>query len=589
MRVTHVGKFYPPVPGGMERVLQLLCEGERALGVDSRALVLATGASTIVEDVGGVPVTRAASLLRVGSVSVSVALIGHLRHERCDVLVLHEPNPMALLAYALIRPRVPLVVWYHSEVIRPRWRYRAFYHPFVTLALRRAVRIVASSPSLIDHASALAPYRAQAVVVPFGLPAPSNTIDPSSPTAVRLRWDGPIVLFVGRLVPYKGVDVLLRALQGLRAAAVIVGDGPLRAELAREASALGVSDRVFFLGSVPDEALEGLFRTCDVLALPSTTAAEAFGLVQLEAMARGKPVVSTRLPSGVPWVNQDGVTGYTVPPGDAEALRAALSRLLDDDRLRARMGEAARRRFSEHFTQVRMVEQTKVLYQEVVWEAARPIPVNSHDAVSSPRATPVLKRAFDLAFSGAGLILSAPVWLVAAALIKLEDGGPIFYRQERVGTGGRTFTVLKFRSMIPDAERESGPLQAVEDDPRVTRIGRLLRATAMDELPQLVNIFRGDMSFVGPRALRPGEIESTAGGRLVALEEVDGYHARAAVQPGLTGIAQIYAPRDVARRQKFRYDRVYVRRRSFWLDLRLIVLSFWISLRGTWEHRERKF
>jgi lipopolysaccharide/colanic/teichoic acid biosynthesis glycosyltransferase len=111
----------------------------------------------------------------------------------------------------------------------------------------------------------------------------------------------------------------------------------------------------------------------------------------------------------------------------------------------------------------------------------------------------------------------------------------------------------------------------------------------MDELPQLVNIFRGDMSFVGPRALRPGEIDAVGNGQVVALEEVAGYAARTAVQPGLTGIAQIYAPRDIARRQKFRYDLVYVKRRSFWLDLRLIVLSFWISFRGTWEARERKF
>jgi lipopolysaccharide/colanic/teichoic acid biosynthesis glycosyltransferase len=143
--------------------------------------------------------------------------------------------------------------------------------------------------------------------------------------------------------------------------------------------------------------------------------------------------------------------------------------------------------------------------------------------------------------------------------------------------------------MVVHAERDHGPLQASAGDARITRIGRLMRATAMDELPQLVNIFKGDMSFVGPRALRPGEIEAAGNGAVVAMEDVEGYAARTAVQPGLTGVAQIYAPRDVTRRHKFRYDRVYVKRRSFWLDIRLILLSFWISLRGTWEHRERKF
>ena len=201
----------------------------------------------------------------------------------------------------------------------------------------------------------------------------------------------------------------------------------------------------------------------------------------------------------------------------------------------------------------------------------------------------MLKRAFDATLSGCGLIASSPLWLLFAIAIKLEDGGPVFYRQERVGLGGRPFDALKFRSMRPDAELYSGAVQAAENDPRVTRVGRLMRATAMDELPQLWNIFRGDMSFVGPRALRPGEIEAGSDGRLVRLEEVPGFAERVRVRPGLTGLAQVYAPRDVPRRQKFRYDRLYVRRRSAWLDLRLILVSFWISFRGTWEVRGRKY
>ena len=176
-----------------------------------------------------------------------------------------------------------------------------------------------------------------------------------------------------------------------------------------------------------------------------------------------------------------------------------------------------------------------------------------------------------------------------AAAIKAEDGGPVFYRQSRVGIGGRTFDALKFRSMRPDAERATGAIQAAEGDPRVTRIGRVLRATAMDELPQLVNILRGDMSFVGPRALRPGEIEAGSDGRLERLEDVPGFEDRIRVRPGLTGLAQVYARRDVPRRQKFRYDRLYVERRSWWLDVRLILLSFWISLLGRWEVRGRKY
>jgi lipopolysaccharide/colanic/teichoic acid biosynthesis glycosyltransferase len=199
------------------------------------------------------------------------------------------------------------------------------------------------------------------------------------------------------------------------------------------------------------------------------------------------------------------------------------------------------------------------------------------------------KRALDVLLSSLGLLASAPLWLALAAIIKGEDGGPVFYSQERVGLAGRSFRALKFRSMRPDAEASTGAVQATAMDARVTRIGRVMRATAMDELPQLWNIMRGDMSFVGPRALRPGEIEADGDGRLVRLEDVPGFEHRIIVRPGLTGIAQVYARRDIPRRQKFRYDRLYVRRRSWLLDVRLILLSFWISVHGTWEARGRKY
>lgn len=200
-----------------------------------------------------------------------------------------------------------------------------------------------------------------------------------------------------------------------------------------------------------------------------------------------------------------------------------------------------------------------------------------------------VKRALDIVLAAIGLCLSSPVWALVALAIKLEDRGPVFYRQDRVGKGGKVFQVLKFRSMVPDAEEAVGPLQSTHGDPRVTRVGRILRATALDELPQLWSILRGYMSFVGPRALRPGEIEANGNGACVPIEAVPGYLERHAVPPGLTGLAQVYAPRDIPRHQKFRYDVLYIRSRSLWLDLRLIAVSLWISARGRWENRERKF
>jgi lipopolysaccharide/colanic/teichoic acid biosynthesis glycosyltransferase len=219
-----------------------------------------------------------------------------------------------------------------------------------------------------------------------------------------------------------------------------------------------------------------------------------------------------------------------------------------------------------------------------------------------------LKRPFDAGLSALGIMISFPLWIVFGLLIWLEDRGSIFYTQEREGKEGRIFKAYKFRSMIKEAEMDGTPVQAEKNDPRVTPVGRLLRATAMDELPQLWNILKGDMSFVGPRALRPEEVEtekekmvsgqwkiekSKKPGqkkekqKAVALKAIPGYKERQKVRPGLTGMAQIYLPADSPRREKFQYDAYYIKKQSFWFDLRLIFRSFWISFRGKWEEEEK--
>ncbi len=201
---------------------------------------------------------------------------------------------------------------------------------------------------------------------------------------------------------------------------------------------------------------------------------------------------------------------------------------------------------------------------------------------------PWLKRPLDIVLSSLMLIVSAPVWLLIALAIKLEDGGPVFYVQERWGRGGTTFTVRKFRTMIPDSDKRYGILQARANDNRITRVGAFLRATGMDELPQLINIWKGDMSFVGPRALAVGETILDANGNRIAYEQVPGFYERMAVRPGLTSVATIFIPKDSHPRRKFRYDLLYIRNLSFGLDIWLILLSFWISFRGKWETRGKK-
>jgi len=199
-----------------------------------------------------------------------------------------------------------------------------------------------------------------------------------------------------------------------------------------------------------------------------------------------------------------------------------------------------------------------------------------------------LKRPFDVALSFFGLILSLPLWFIICFFIWVEDRGPILYSQNRVGKNGKIFKAYKFRSMIKEAEQRTGPIQAKENDPRMTKAGKILRAMALDELPQLINILKGEMSFVGPRALRPEEIEVKNKQGKQSINEIPHFEERHSVTPGLTGLTQIYLPKDSPRRKKFCYDLLYIKKQSFWLDLKLILISFWITFRAKWETRKSK-
>ena len=193
------------------------------------------------------------------------------------------------------------------------------------------------------------------------------------------------------------------------------------------------------------------------------------------------------------------------------------------------------------------------------------------------------KRPFDLAVLVAAHLALAPLWAALWTLIPLaiwlHDRGPVFYTQPRLGKGGRVFRVYKFRSMIPDAERYSGAVWAAENDPRITPIGRFLRARALDELPQVINMFRGDLSLVGPRAERPELADEIA-------ERTPGFHRRLLVRPGLTGLAQVYGSYDTSPRNKLRYDTLYMGRMSPWLDVKLLTLSVWTTLAAKWQERQ---
>jgi len=245
----------------------------------------------------------------------------------------------------------------------------AAYRPFLRSFLDKVDLVIASSPNMVEHSPFLAPIADKCRVVPYGIDvdryAPNDATDARA-AELRAGHARPIVLFVGRLIYYKGADVLVRAMADVDADLVIVGRGPLEGELRQLASAAGILDRITFLPPLPDDELRAWYRAADVFCLPSVARSEAFGLVQLEAHASGVPTVSTTLTTSVPFVNQNGVTGLTVPPGDVTALAQALQTLVTDDELRRTLGEQALERVRRDFTIGRMVEDTVRVYEEAM-------------------------------------------------------------------------------------------------------------------------------------------------------------------------------------------------------------------------------
>lgn len=371
LKVLHVGKFYPPHAGGMESHLELLCRMTRA-DLDLSVVVSADGARTTREVRDGIPVTRVGTRLTLASASFNPGMAREIRRADADIVHFHHPNPTAVLSYRAARPRGRLVVTYHSDIVRQRV-LGPLFSPVLHRFLGRADAIIASSPDYAASSPVLRRHAEKVRVIPFGIDAEElRAADEGEVRAIRARHGTRIVFAAGRLVYYKGFAYLVRAMRRVDARLLIAGAGPLGGELERLARDAGVAEKVTLLGAVPD--LRPYYHAADVFALPSVARSEAFGIVQMEAMACGVPVVNTALDTGVPFVSPDGVTGITVPPADAEALAAALGRLLGDPALRARMGAAGRERVAGELSASTMARRTVELYHSVASGTFRTTP-----------------------------------------------------------------------------------------------------------------------------------------------------------------------------------------------------------------------
>jgi rhamnosyl/mannosyltransferase len=382
MRILHIGKFFPPVTGGIESFLGDLLPALERCGVTTAALV-----HDVIRQKQGPVCHRKTTLFRVPCYGtllyapISPAFIFVMRKAiqsfQPDILHFHVPNTSSFWALPLsIAGALPWVVHWHADVVpsaidrRMALAYQ-LYRPIEKLFLRRAQSIIATSQAYLNTSNALVDFRDKCHIVPLGL-------DPDrlkKPDGAGLRWAETVwgqpegrILVIGRLTYYKGHEVMLDASTALLDARIlIVGNGERESSLQRRIHTLGLSNNVSLLGSLPESDLHSLISTCDCLCLPSVERTEAFGLVLLEAMRYGKPVVASNIPgSGIGWVVEDGVTGFLVPPGDPVLLAGSLRKLFDRPELKSQMGRSALERFLKIFQIDHIAQEIILLYHQTL-------------------------------------------------------------------------------------------------------------------------------------------------------------------------------------------------------------------------------
>lgn len=369
MRVLQIGKYYYPHLGGIETVVRDLAEGLVHQGHQSTVLCYSEGRQGSIEEINGVQVERMGQFGVVASQPLSPSYFLRLREivNSYDLVHLHAPNPLAELVLSLSELKVPLVVTYHCDVVRQKLLL-PFYRPMLRHVLKKAGGIVAATKYHVEYSHTLKYFSDRCHIIPFGIKEePFLLTESGQRQLVEVKQQyGKYLLFVGRLVPYKGLHILLEAMEHIEDKLLIIGSGPERAALEGYAQQLGVAGKVQFLGRIESrDKFAALMNGSELLVLPSLDKSEAFGMSMVEAMACGKPVVSTSLDSGVRFVNADGETGLQVPPNNSKLLAHAMGTLLSDDLMRTKMGHAARKRFEELFRLDVMLNSYFRLYESL--------------------------------------------------------------------------------------------------------------------------------------------------------------------------------------------------------------------------------
>lgn len=378
MKTLQISKFYPPVSGGIETVVFELTEGLNRRGIATDVLCSNTVNVTVLEQSrNGYRIIRSSSFGKILSTPLSPLMIYELSRLCKDYEILHVqmPNPMAALALWVVRPRCKIIIHWQSDVVN-QLNALKFYLPLQNWLLRRADSIIATTKQYVDSSIFLQDFLKKVQIIPIGITPLSLNYAGLKPSDIHKRFGGRKIIFsLGRMTYYKGFDVLIEAAKYLGDDSVFVvgGGGELLKKYRERVVAEKLDNRIYFIGRIANEDLAAYYEAASIFCLPSIIRAEAYGVVLLEAMAMGKPIVSTDIPgSGVPWVNKHSVTGINVPVLDAKATVDAINFILNDPDVALRFGEAGKKRFRTEFSAEVMVTRTAELYQNLLRTAIAP-------------------------------------------------------------------------------------------------------------------------------------------------------------------------------------------------------------------------
>ena len=361
--VLHIGKFYLPHRGGVETHLHHLVSHQSSR-MSVEVVVANERPVTEIEVLDGARITRVACLGTVASLPICPSLPWKLTGRHESIVHLHVPNPWAVQAYLMSGHKGKLVMTHHADTLG-RKSLRRLVDPFVRIAMRRAEAIIVTSKRYLESSEELLEFREKCRVVPLGIDgAPFKAEVSAEVRAIQEKYGSRLIVAVGRLVSYKGFEFLLQSMQSIDGTLLLIGTGPARFELETAVRRFGVAGKAHLLGAVED--LVPYYKAATMLVLPSVSRAESFGMVQIEAMAAGIPVINTQIDSGVPEVSVDGVTGITVPPKDARALAHAIRTLFDYPEIRAKYGHAGVVRAQQEYSVQRMAEGTFSVYESIL-------------------------------------------------------------------------------------------------------------------------------------------------------------------------------------------------------------------------------